>query len=491
VPSLADLFRPPVRTCCLGRPERGADAPRNRQEDREKAGGLAENYPFDEIRAIISPAVIPFCSPITSNTWKWSAAGQDGRPDTIIRRAMQQKRFSELEMSNETRRAVADMGFTELTPIQTLCIPLILEKKDIIGQAQTGTGKTLAFGLPILEMLDPKGRSIEAVVLCPTRELAVQVAGELKRLAKHKKGVSVVPVYGGQPIQKQLASLRQGARIVVGTPGRIMDHMNRGTLRLDEVRTVVLDEADKMLDMGFVDDMKTILWAMPDERQTLLFSATMPDRVMDLVSKFQKEPQLVNVAGTQVTVPQVEQAFVEVKPWTKLDVLCQLIDTYNLASALVFCNTKRRVDEIVKNLKGRGYNADSLHGDMNQSRRDDAMLKFRKGVSTILVATDVAARGLDVTGIEAVINYDVPQEEEYYVHRIGRTARMGKSGKAFTLVLSGELGQLRNIQEYANTRIKRQMMTLPKDIDKTRRAGQHRGPAGGVEDRAEQEAVGS
>jgi ATP-dependent RNA helicase DeaD len=340
-------------------------------------------------------------------------------------------------------------------------------------------------------MLDPNGRSLEAVVLCPTRELAVQVAGELKRLARHKKGVSVVPVYGGQPIQKQLESLRKGARIVVGTPGRVMDHMNRGTLRLDAVRTVVLDEADKMLDMGFVDDMKTILFAMPDERQTLLFSATMPDRVMDLVSKFQKDPQLVNVAGTQVTVPQVEQTFVEVKPWTKLDVLCQLIDTYNLASALVFCNTKRRVDEIVKSLKGKGYNADSLHGDMAQSRRDDAMLKFRKGVSTILVATDVAARGLDVSGIEAVINYDVPQEEEYYVHRIGRTARMGKGGKAFTLVLSGELGRLRSIQEYANTRIRRQTMTPIQGTGKPRRPGQHRGPVAGVEDRAEQEAVGS
>jgi ATP-dependent RNA helicase DeaD len=270
-----------------------------------------------------------------------------------------------------------------------------------------------------------------------------------------------------------------------------MDHMNRGTLRLDAVRTVVLDEADKMLDMGFVDDMKTILWAMPDERQTLLFSATMPDRVMDLVTKFQKDPQLVNVAGTQVTVPQVEQAFVEVKPWTKLDVLCQLIDTYNLASALVFCNTKRRVDETVKSLKGKGYNADSLHGDMAQSRRDDAMLKFRKGVSTILVATDVAARGLDVSGIEAVINYDVPQEGEYYVHRIGRTARMGKGGRAFTLVLSGELGRLRDIQEYANTRIKRQTMTPSKDTEKTRRPGKYRGPAAAVEDRSEQEAVGS
>jgi ATP-dependent RNA helicase DeaD len=380
---------------------------------------------------------------------------------------MEDKRFSELEMSEEMRRSIGDMGFEFLTPIQAQTIPLILERKDIIGQAQTGTGKTLAFGLPILEMLTPKSKKLEAVILCPTRELAVQVAEEMKRLAKHKKGVSVVPVYGGQPIQKQLNSLQRGVNIVVGTPGRVMDHMQRGTLRLDTVRTVVLDEADKMLDMGFVDDMKTILWAMPEERQTLLFSATIPDRVMDLVNKFQKDPQVVNVAGTQVTVPQVEQTFIEVKPWTKLEVLCRVIETYNPSSSLVFCNTKRRVDQIVADLKSKGYRADSLHGDMAQSRRDDAMAKFRRQQSRILVATDVAARGLDVDGVEAVINYDVPPEEEYYVHRIGRTARAGKSGRAFTLVLSGELGRLRSIQEYANTRIKRQAITSLKETEKT------------------------
>lgn len=382
---------------------------------------------------------------------------------------MQDERFDEMKLSVEMHKAVEDMGFETLTPIQARTIPLILEGKDVIGQAQTGTGKTLAFGLPILEMLAPKGKTLEAVVLCPTRELAVQVAGELKRLAKHKKGVSVVPVYGGQPIQTQLASLRKGANIVVGTPGRVMDHMQRGTLRFDSIRAVVLDEADKMLDMGFVDDMKTILWAMPEGRQTLLFSATMPERVMDLVNKFQKDPQVVNVAGEQVTVPQVEQTFLEVKPWTKLDVLCRLIETYNPASSLVFCNTKRRVDQIVTDLKGKGYRADSLHGDMTQSRRDSAMLKFRRQQSKILVATDVAARGLDVEGVEAVINYDLPPEEEYYVHRIGRTARMGKSGKAFTLVLSGELGRLRAIQEYANTRIKRQALTSLKNTEDEKR----------------------
>lgn len=418
--------------------------------------------------------------------------GWSGRvlsPDTTTRRAMQEERFDELETSTEMRKAIRDMGFQTLTPIQAQTIPLILEGKDVIGQAQTGTGKTLAFGLPILEMLTPKTRKLEAVVLCPTRELAVQVAGELKKLAKYKKGVSVVPVYGGQPIQKQLSSLERGASIVVGTPGRVMDHMQRGTLRLDAVRVVVLDEADKMLDMGFVDDMKTILWAMPEERQTLLFSATIPDRVMDLVHKFQRDPQVVNVAGEQVTVPQVEQTFLEVKPWTKLEVLCRLIETYKPASSLVFCNTKRRVDQIVADLKSKGYRADSLHGDMTQSRRDSAMLKFRRQQSKILVATDVAARGLDVNGVEAVINYDLPPEEEYYVHRIGRTARMGKSGRAFTLVLSGELGRLRAIQDYANTRIKRQILTSLKETEETKHKTAKHG--NNTSEQGEEQAVGS
>ncbi len=386
---------------------------------------------------------------------------------------MQYTRFTELELSKELQRAIEDMKFEELTPIQASSIPPILAGKDVIGQAQTGTGKTLAFGIPIAQMLEPKTRDLEALVLCPTRELAMQVAEELKKLTKYRKDISVVPVYGGQPIDKQLRSLQKGARIVVGTPGRVMDHMNRGTLRLDSIRIVVLDEADKMLDMGFVDDMKTILWAMPEERQTLLFSATMPQRIMDLVNKFQREPYIVNVAGEELTVPQVEQSFFEVKAWMKLDVLCGLIDTYKPASALVFCNTKRRVDEIVRDLKGRGYEADSLHGDMSQSRRDNAMLRFRKKVSRILVATDVAARGLDVTGIEAVINYDVPQDEQHYVHRIGRTARMGRSGLAFTLALSGELDKLRDIQINAKTRIRRRMAPMPAHRKATKTAAQH------------------
>jgi ATP-dependent RNA helicase DeaD len=371
------------------------------------------------------------------------------------------------------RKALADMKFEVLTPIQFQAIPLVLEGKDVIGRAQTGTGKTLAFGLPLVEMLTRKG-GLEAVILCPTRELAVQVADELKRFAKYRRDLHIVAVYGGQPIQKQLSSLKRGARIIVGTPGRVMDHMNRGTIRFDNVRMAVLDEADKMLDMGFIDDMKTILWAMPEERQTLLFSATIPDSIMDLVRKFQKDPQFVNVVGEQMTAPEVEQTFFEVKPWMKLEMLCRLIDVYTPTSSLVFCNTKRRVDQIVRDLRERGYEADSLHGDMTQSRRDHAMLKFRKKLLRILVATDVAARGIDVEDIEAVINYDVPPDDQYYVHRIGRTARMGKGGRAFTLVLPDQLSKLRDIQEKVNTRITRQI--TPRLKENRNAAGRSREP---------------
>jgi len=369
---------------------------------------------------------------------------------------MQKMRFDELQLSQETEKAVADMGFEKLTPIQAQAIPLVIEGRDIVGQAQTGTGKTLAFGIPIVELLGRNSRSLEALVICPTRELAIQVSGELTKLARHRKDVSVVTVYGGQPIQRQIADLKKAARIVVGTPGRIIDHMNRGTLRLGMVRIVVLDEADEMLDMGFLDDVETILGATAPERQTLLFSATIPRTILALARKYQKDSQMVNVVSSQLTVPEVEQTYFEVSQGTKLDVLCRLIDTYKLDSSLVFCNTKRQVDKTARELQTRGYRADSLHGDMTQSRRESTMLKFRKKLSKILVATDVAARGLDVEGIEAVFNYDLPRDEQYYVHRIGRTARMGKGGRAITLILSYEIGQLLAIQRYAKTKITRQ-----------------------------------
>lgn len=395
---------------------------------------------------------------------------------------MQGNTFDTLQLSREVRKAMTDLGFTEPTPIQAQSIPPILEGKDVIGQAQTGTGKTAAFGIPILHAMKPHGRKVEALVLCPTRELAVQVSEELRKLARYRRDVTIIPVYGGQPIQGQMAQLRRGVRIVVGTPGRTIDHMNRGTLNLGNVRTVVLDEADEMLDMGFLPDMETILGSTSTDRQTLLFSATMPRPIMELARKYQKEPTHVNVAPAQLTVPQVEQTYLQVSPGGKLDVLCRLIDTYELASSLVFCNTKRRVDEVAKDLRRLGYQADGIHGDMTQSARNRVMTQFRWKQSRILVATDVAARGIDVKGIDAVINYDVPRDDQFYVHRIGRTARMGRSGRAFTLVLPSEMGKLRGIEAYAKTRIRRHPLLSGRNGEGTQKRYEARGTRHEVQD---------
>jgi ATP-dependent RNA helicase DeaD len=366
---------------------------------------------------------------------------------------MQTEKFEGLAISPELRRAVQDVGFEAMTPIQAKAIPLILEGRDIIGQAQTGTGKTLAFGLPLLNSIHPAIRKTQAVVLCPTRELAVQVAEELKRVLRYKRDVSVLAVYGGQPIQRQIQALRAGAHVIIGTPGRTLDHINRGTLKLGNVKTVVLDEADEMLNMGFIDDVETILREIPADRQTLLFSATMPKPILELTRKYQRKPEFVKVVQRQLTVPHVEQYYFQVKEGVKVDVLCRLIDMHGLKSSLVFCNMKKRVDEVVMELEARGYLAQGLHGDMPQPQRMRAMDRFKRNTSEILVATDVAARGIDVEDIEAVFNYDLPKDEEYYVHRIGRTARAGKRGQAFSFVVGREIGKLREIEAYAATKI--------------------------------------
>ena len=366
---------------------------------------------------------------------------------------MQTEKFGDLPISGELRKAVRDMGFETMTPIQAKAIPLILEGRDIIGQAQTGTGKTLAYGLPMLDSVHPGVRKTQAIVLCPTRELAVQVAGELKKVLTYKRGVHVQPIYGGQPIGPQIQALRAGVQVVIGTPGRTIDHIRRGTLKLDHVKTAVLDEADEMLQMGFIDDVETILQKVPKERQTLLFSATMPNPILKLTRKYQRDPEFVKVVQRQLTVPQLKQYYLGVKEGTKVDVLCRLIDIHGLKSSLVFCNMKRRVDEVVTKLGSRGYLAQGLHGDMTQPQRTRAMDRFRRNMSGILVATDVAARGIDVKDIEAVFNYDLPQDEGYYVHRIGRTARAGKMGQAFSFVVGREIGKLRNIEAYAATKI--------------------------------------
>ncbi|BDZ70757.1 DEAD/DEAH box helicase [Methanobacterium petrolearium] len=376
--------------------------------------------------------------------------------------------FEDLELSREMKKAIADMGFEEATPIQSLVLPHILNGRDVIGQAQTGTGKTAAFGIPVLEMLNLSSRDVQAVILCPTRELAIQVAEEIKKLSKYKKA-SVLPVYGGQPIERQIKALKRGVQIVIGTPGRVMDHIHRRTLKMDQVKMIILDEADEMLDMGFRDDIEFILKRIPDQRQMLLFSATMSPVILGLTRKYQNNPEMLKVAHQELTVPEIRQIYFEVKEKMKLDLLTRLIDMHNLKLSLVFCNTKRRVDRLVNHLQTRGYFADGLHGDMSQNQRDRVMSKFRKGQIEILVATDVAARGIDVDDVEAVFNYDVPNNEEYYVHRIGRTGRAGKTGQAFTFVSGKEIYQLRDIQRYTRVRIEQQKIPSLSEVEEVKR----------------------
>ena len=366
---------------------------------------------------------------------------------------METIRFEDLELDAKIMRAITDMGFEAASPIQGQAIPLELQGLDIIGQAQTGTGKTAAFGIPLLQKIDPKNKKPQAIILCPTRELAIQVSEEIRRLAKYMHGVKVLPIYDGQEIGRQIRSLKDGVQVIIGTPGRVMDHMRRKTVKMDQIHTVVLDEADEMLNMGFLEDMETILSALPEERQTLMFSATMPQAIQRIAANFQKDPQIVRVVKKELTVPKVTQYYYEVKPKNKLEVMCRLLDLYDPKLSVVFCNTKKQVDELVQGLQGRGYFAEGLHGDLKQEQRDRVMRAFRTGRTDILVATDVAARGIDVDDVEAVFNYDVPQDDEYYVHRIGRTGRAGREGKAFNLVVGKEVYKLREIQRYCKTRI--------------------------------------
>lgn len=381
---------------------------------------------------------------------------------------MEVLKFEELKLSKEIQKAVTDMGFEEATPIQSNTIPYILEGRDVIGQAQTGTGKTAAFGIPILEMVSPELKKIQAIVLCPTRELAIQVSEEIRKLGKYKRGIEVLPVYGGQPIERQMRALQRGVQVIIGTPGRVMDHMRRGTIKMDVVKMVVLDEADEMLDMGFIEDIETILKEVPTERQTIFFSATMPQSIISLMERYQKNPHIIREVHKQLTVPNIEQIYFEVKEKTKSETLSRLVDIYNPKLSLVFCNTKRKVDELVEDLQGRGYSVDGLHGDMKQIQRDRVMARFRNGSVDILVATDVAARGIDVDDVEAVFNYDIPQDEEYYVHRIGRTARAGRSGRAFSFVVGREIYKLRDIQRYAKTKINMQAVPSVSDVEETK-----------------------
>ena len=377
---------------------------------------------------------------------------------------METVRFEDLNLSDAILRAVTDMGFEAASPIQAQAIPAQLEGRDMIGQAQTGTGKTAAFGIPLLQKIDPENKKLQAIVLLPTRELAIQVAEEIRRLAKFMHGIKVLPVYGGQDIVRQIRSLKDGVQVVIGTPGRVMDHMRRKTIRVDRVHTAVLDEADEMLNMGFLEDMETILSQLPETRQTVMFSATMPPAIADIARKFLQDPVMVRVVKKELTVPKVTQYYYEVKPKNKVEVLCRLLDLYSPKLSVVFCNTKKGVDELVLALQGRGYFAEGLHGDLKQEQRDRVMNGFRNGRTEVLVATDVAARGIDVDDVEAVFNYDIPQDDEYYVHRIGRTGRAGREGKAFSLVVGKEVYKLRDIQRYCKTKIIPQAIPSLDDI---------------------------
>lgn len=377
-------------------------------------------------------------------------------------------KFDELNIDERILRAIEDMGFEETSPIQTQAIPAVCEGIDVVGQAQTGTGKTAAYTIPMLMKIDPQIKKPQAIVLCPTRELAVQVAEEIRKLAKYMSDIKVLPVYGGQEIVRQIKSLKTGVQIIVGTPGRVMDHMRRKTVKFDNINMVILDEADEMLDMGFREDIETILTETPEDRQTVMFSATMPKAIMDIARNFQKDARIIKVVRKELTVSNIEQFYYEVRPKNKTEVLCRLIDIYNPRLSVVFCNTKRQVDELISELKGRGYFADGIHGDMKQQQRDRVMDDFRSGKVDILIATDVAARGIDVDDVDMVFNYDIPQDEEYYVHRIGRTGRAGRSGMALSFISGKEVYKLKDIERYCKTKILAKPVPSLDDVKNTK-----------------------
>ncbi|WP_046721617.1 DEAD/DEAH box helicase [Heyndrickxia coagulans] len=361
-------------------------------------------------------------------------------------------KFSELNLSPAILKAVKRMGFEEASPIQAATIPLTMQGKDIIGQAQTGTGKTAAFGIPLIEKIDHRSRNIQGIIIAPTRELAIQVSEELYRIGQDSR-VHVLAVYGGQDISRQIRALKNHPQIIVGTPGRILDHIHRGTLKLDHVHTLVLDEADEMLNMGFIDDIEAIFSTVPKDRQTMLFSATMPDPIRKIAERFMNNPELVRVKAKEMTVPSIEQYYVKVQEREKFDVLSRLLDVQSPDLAIVFGRTKRRVDELANALNLRGYLAEGIHGDLSQAKRLSVLRKFKDGKIDVLVATDVAARGLDISGVTHVYNYDIPQDPESYVHRIGRTGRAGREGMAMTFVTPREMGYLKTVEQTTKKRM--------------------------------------
>ncbi|MEY8764402.1 MULTISPECIES: DEAD/DEAH box helicase [Clostridium] len=372
--------------------------------------------------------------------------------------------FNNLGLHPKILQAIDKMGFEEPSQIQAESIPVILEGNDVIGQAQTGTGKTLAFGAPMLSKINCNEKNISSIIITPTRELAIQVNDELSRIARFRK-ISLLPIYGGQPIERQIKSLRRGINVVVGTPGRILDHLHRNTLDLSNIQFLIIDEADEMLDMGFIEDIEDIIKACNSDRQTLFFSATIPNQVRKLASKYMKNNiKYIQIAKNTLTVEKTKQYYYEIKNRDRFESLCRILDVDEPSSAIIFCRTKRGVDELVENLQLRGYNVEGMHGDMGQNQRLNTLRKFKDGSLDFLVATDVAARGIDVENVSHVINYDLPQDTESYVHRIGRTGRANKDGIAYSLVTPKEYMMLKQIEKFTKSKIKRKEIPTVDDI---------------------------
>ena len=368
---------------------------------------------------------------------------------------MNKQNFTDLGISPEILKAIGDLGFEEPAPIQAAAIPVLLAGHDVVGQSMTGSGKTAAFGIPAIELCQASDRSVQVLILCPTRELATQVADEIHKLSSHKRGIHAVPIYGGASYERQFYELKKGVQIVIGTPGRLMDHMDRGTLALDKVKMVILDEADRMLDMGFRDDIEKILHATPKERQTVFFSATVSRQIRELIERHSKSPKSVSIQQKEVTVPTVEQWYYETPQRMKFEALLRLVDFHGYKLGIIFCNTQRMVDELADDLIAQGFSADRLHGGIAQAQRTRVMNKFKKAEFEFLVATDVAARGIDVDDLELVVNFDLPYDAEDYVHRIGRTGRAGRKGMAVTFVSGRDIYKLQYIERFTRTKIRR------------------------------------
>lgn len=368
---------------------------------------------------------------------------------------MKNIKFNDMPISDEIKKALAEKGYEEATAIQSKTIEPILEGLDVLGLAQTGTGKTGAFSIPVIEKVDIEDNSVQTLILCPTRELVLQTCEEIASIIKYKEKVRIAPIYGGQQIEKQIFLLKKKPQIIVGTPGRILDHLRRRTIRLGSIKTLVLDEADEMLNMGFREDLNTILENANTERQTVLFSATMSKEIKAIASSYQKNPLLIEIEHETITVPKIKQYYIEINESKKIELLDRLVSSLDTKLGIVFCNTKKRVDEVTSNMQLRGYSVEALHGDMRQSARDNVLNRFKNNKLQLLVATDVAARGIDVNNIETVFNYDIPIDDEYYVHRIGRTGRAGKEGMSITFITAREYGKLKYIEKYTKAKVEK------------------------------------